>query len=72
MTGKWYIDKFKIEAVKQITEKGYSIAEVADRLGTTTHSLYAWVNKYDAKPSQIVLAQIDPVEEIEILKRTKY
>lgn len=72
MTGKWYIDKFKIEAVKQITEKGYSIAEVADRLGTTTHILYAWVNKYDAKSSQIVLAQIERVEEIEILKRTKY
>ena len=72
MTGKWYIDKFKIEAVRQITEKGYSIAEVADRLGTTTHIRYAWVNKYDAKSSQIVLAQIERVEELEILKRTKY
>ncbi|MCU4351825.1 transposase [Acinetobacter ursingii] len=66
------MDKFKIETVRQVTEKGYSIAEVTDHLGTTTHSLYAWVNKYDAKSSQIVLAQIDRVEEIEILKRTKY
>ncbi|MFW2153979.1 transposase, partial [Acinetobacter gyllenbergii] len=35
------MDTFKIEAVKQITEKGYSIAEVANRIGTTTHILYA-------------------------------
>ncbi|MCU4481400.1 transposase [Acinetobacter ursingii] len=62
----------KIEAVRQITEKGYSIAEVADRLGTTTPILYAWVNKYDAKSSQIVLAQIDPVKELEIHERKKY
>lgn len=72
MSGKRYTDEFKIEAVRQVIEKDYSIAEVADRLGTTTHILYAWVNKYDAKSSQIVLAQIERVEELEILKRTKY
>ena len=40
MSGKRYPEEFKIEAVKQVTEKGYSVAEVATRLGTTTHSLY--------------------------------
>lgn len=39
MSGKRYPEEFKIEAVKQVTEKGYSVAEVATRLGTTTHSL---------------------------------
>ena len=28
MSGKRYPEEFKIEAVKQVTEKGYSIAEV--------------------------------------------
>ncbi|MCU4357112.1 transposase [Acinetobacter ursingii] len=60
-----------MEAVRQVTEKGYSIAEVTDRLGTTTHSLYDWVNKYDPKSSQIVLAQIDRVEEIETHERKR-
>ena len=46
MSSKRYPEEFKIEAVKQITERGYSIQEVASRLGTTTHSLYAWRKKY--------------------------
>ena len=40
--GKRYTDEFKIEAVKQITERGYSVQEVAERLGITTKSLYNW------------------------------
>jgi transposase len=44
MSSKRYPEEFKIEAVKQVTEKGHSVAEVATRLGTTTHSLYAWIN----------------------------
>lgn len=33
MSGKRDTDEFKIEAVKQVTERGHSVAEVADRLG---------------------------------------
>ncbi|TKB42937.1 IS3 family transposase [Thalassotalea mangrovi] len=46
MSGKRYPEEFKIEAVKQVTERGYSVADVAKRLDVTTHSLYAWVKKY--------------------------
>ncbi len=41
MSGKRFTEEFKKEAIKQITERGYSVAEVAERLGTTTHNLYA-------------------------------
>ncbi len=41
MSSKRYPEEFKIEAVKQVTEKGRRVAEVAAHLGTTTHSLYA-------------------------------
>ena len=41
MSGKWYTDEFKIESVKQVTEPGHSVADVAQRLGITTHSQYA-------------------------------
>lgn len=34
---------FKEEAVRQITERGYSVAEVFDRLGVSAHSLYKWL-----------------------------
>lgn len=34
--------EFKEEAVRQITERGYSVTEVSDRLGVSAHSLYKW------------------------------
>lgn len=46
MKGKRYPEEFKKEAVKQVTERGYSVSDVAKRLGTTTHSLYGWLKKY--------------------------
>ncbi len=44
MSGKRYPEEFKIEAVKQVVDRGYSVASVATRLDITTHSLYAWIN----------------------------
>ncbi|HEC6737681.1 TPA: IS3 family transposase [Salmonella enterica subsp. enterica serovar Thompson] len=38
-----FTPEFKEEAVRQITERGYSITEVSDRLGVSTHSLYKWL-----------------------------
>ena len=46
MSNKRYTEEFKIEAVRQFIDRGYSVAEVAERLGTTTHSLYAWKKQY--------------------------
>ncbi|EQC0636616.1 IS3 family transposase [Salmonella enterica] len=38
-----FTPEFMEEAVRQITERGYSVAEVSDRLGVSTHSLYKWL-----------------------------
>ena len=38
-----YPDEFKIEAVKQITERGHKVAEVSARIGVSQHSLYKWI-----------------------------
>ncbi|EAN2945309.1 IS3 family transposase [Salmonella enterica subsp. enterica serovar Oranienburg] len=46
MSGKRYPEGFKIEAVKQVVDRGYSVASVATRLDITTHSLYTWIKKY--------------------------
>jgi len=67
MTGKRYTEEFKIEAVKQVTERGYSVAEVAERLGVTTNSLYTWTKRYgEQSPQQ--LAKADDHAEIAKLK----
>ena len=39
MAGERYTQEFKIAAVKQITQEGHSIPDVARRLGITTKSL---------------------------------
>lgn len=43
MSAQRFPPEFKEEAVKQVNERGYSVAEVAARLGVSTHSLYKWV-----------------------------
>jgi transposase-like protein len=50
MSSKRYTEEFKIEAVKQVTERGYGIYSVASRLGVTHMSLYAWIQRYGKQP----------------------
>ncbi len=37
-----FSEEFKRDAVRQITERGYPVAEVSQRLGVSQHSLYEW------------------------------
>lgn len=69
MSSKRYPQEFKIEAVKQVTEKGHSVADVATRLGTTTHSLYAWIKRYDPQqPKAIIEANASLAELVKLRK----
>ncbi len=52
MRGKRYSEEFKIEAVKQVTDRGYKIVDVADRLGVTSNSLHTWIKRYGDQSSQ--------------------
>lgn len=38
-----FTPEFKEEAVRQITERGYSVTDVSERLGVSQHSLYKWL-----------------------------
>jgi transposase len=67
MSSKRYTDEFKIEAVRQVTDRGFKVVEVAERLGVTTHSLYAWVRKF-GKPEVVQRAELDQSAEIRRLK----
>jgi transposase len=50
MSMQRFTPEFKQEAVRQIVERGYSVAEVSARLGVSAHSLYKWVKA--VKPDQ--------------------
>ena len=52
MSNKRYTEEFKIEAVLQVVDRGYRVAETARRIGTTTHSLYAWKKKYGPESAE--------------------
>ena len=49
MKGIRYTAEFKAEAIKQITERGQSATDVAQRLGTSTESLYKWAQDPDLR-----------------------
>ena len=51
MSSKRYPEEFKIEAVKQVTERGHSAPDVAKRLGVSQPTLYEWIKRYSLPES---------------------
>ncbi len=68
MSKSHFTDDFKIDAVKQITERGYSVAEVSKRLGVSTHSLYQWRKRFSKSPP-VIKEVVDQSLEISRLKK---
>lgn len=66
-TQKRFTEEFKIEAVRQITDRGYKVADVAKRLGVSTHSLYQWRKRYTLSEPKRKFAD-DQTEQLRKLK----
>ena len=74
-----FSDEFKRDAVAQIIERGYPVAEVSQRLGVSQHSLYAWKRKFaksasddsekDAEIRRLKRELLRVTEERDILKK---
>ncbi|EKN3638236.1 IS3 family transposase [Pseudomonas shirazensis] len=67
MSNQRYPEEFKIQAVKQVTEKQLPVSEVAARLGVSVHSLYAWVKRY-TKPQEQRVEEDDQSAEVRRLR----
>lgn len=52
MSNKRYTEEFKVEAVKQMTERGHLVTEMANRLGVSQHRLYALIKRYRSAPAE--------------------
>lgn len=68
--------EFKEEAVRQIVDRGYSVAEVSQRLGVSTHSLYKWVkaikpDKSDQQATELLAAKTEILRLLAQLQRTE-
>ena len=44
-----FSDDFKPDTVVQITERGYPVSEVSERLGVSKYSLCAWKRNFTKK-----------------------
>jgi len=72
-------DEFKHDAVARITERGYRVAEVPQRLGVSQYSLFAWKRQIgsqlsgdagkDAEIRQLKGELARVIEERDILKK---
>lgn len=62
-----FTEDFKLDAIKQITERGHSVADASQRLVVSTHSLYGCMNRYAARPFAVV--KDDQSVEIRRLKQ---
>ena len=67
MSNQRYTPEFKDEAVRQVTERGYSVAEVAERLGVSAHSLHKWVKAIKPDKLNAQAAELNDAKK-EILK----
>ncbi|MBP1314189.1 transposase [Herbaspirillum sp. 1130] len=67
MSNKRYPEEFKIEAVKQVTERGRSAPDVEKRLGVLQPTLYEWMKKYALAPEER-RTQASQQEELRRLK----
>ena len=68
--------EFKDEAVRQIVDRGYSVAEVSERPGVSAHSLYKWVkavkpDKTDEQAAALIEARSEVLKLRAKLKRTE-
>lgn len=68
MKTKRYPNEFKIEAVRQVTEAGHGVYDVAQRLGITTNSLYRWVKEFGPESATYLKEQAES-DEIRRLKK---
>jgi len=76
MSSQRYSPEFKDEAVRQIVERGYSVSEVSERLGVSSHSLYKWVkavtpDKTEQKTAELVEAKSEVLRLRAQLRRTE-
>ncbi len=76
MSTQRFTPEFKQEAVRQIVERGYSVAEVSARLGVSSHTLYKWVksvkpDKAEKQASELLEAKSEILKLRAQLHRTE-
>ena len=56
MSGRRYTVEFKLETVRQVIDRVYSLVDVAEWLSVTPKSLYDWIKRYGENAEQYQVA----------------
>ena len=68
MSGIRFTDEFKRDAVARVVDRGYWVAEVSERLGISTKSLYTWKTQF-SQPRKQSIETTEQAAEIRRLKK---
>ena len=76
MSNQRFSPEFKEEAVRRVVDRGHPVAEVAERLGVSAHSLYKWVkaikpDKTDEQAAALIEARSEVLKLKAQLKRAE-
>ncbi len=74
MSSQRFTPEFKEEAVRQVIQRGYSVREVAERVGVSAHSLYKWVREArpkNAQADELAAAKLENQQLRAALRRTE-
>lgn len=76
MSTQRFTPEFKEEAVRQVVDRGYSVAEVSARVGVSAHSLYKWVkavtpDRSEKQASDLIEAKSEILKLRAQLRRTE-
>jgi transposase len=69
-----FTPEFKEEAVRQVTQRGYAVKDVAERLGVSTHSLYNWIRAArpkNAEADELAATKLENQKLKAALRRTE-
>jgi transposase len=76
MSNQRFTPEFKEEAVRQVVERGYSVKDVAERVGVSAHSLYRWVkgvrpDRSEKQAEELIEAKSEVLKLRAELRRTQ-
>jgi len=70
MSNQRFSPEFKDEAVRQVVDRGHPVADVAEHLGVSTHSLCKWVKSIKPdKTNEQAAALIEACSEVSLYQR---
>lgn len=71
MSNKQYTAEFRAEAVKQVIERGFTVVDVAARIGLPKHTLYGWVQSAKKAASSASDAPVATASDSAEVRRLK-